>query len=58
MKIAIGSDHGGYDLKQDVITYLTEKGFEVEDFGCYSKDSCDYPEFGRAAAQAVAEKKM
>lgn len=57
MKIAIGSDHGGYDLKQDVITYLTEKGFEVEDFGCYSKDSCDYPEFGRAAAQAVAEKK-
>ena len=57
MKIAIGSDHGGYDLKQDVITYLQEKGFEVEDYGCHSKASCDYPEFGRAAALAVAEGK-
>ena len=57
MKIAIGSDHGGYDLKQDVIAYLQEKGYECVDYGCHSKASCDYPEFGRAAAQAVAEGK-
>ena len=55
MKIAIGSDHGGYDLKQDVIAHLQEMGHEVVDFGCHSKASCDYPEFGRAAAQAVAD---
>lgn len=55
MKIAIGSDHGGYELKQEVIAHLQEMGHEVEDFGCHSKASCDYPEFGRAAAQAVAD---
>lgn len=52
--IAIGSDHGGYALKQTVIRFLEEKGYEYKDFGCYSLDSCDYPVFGRAAAQAVA----
>ena len=55
MMIAIGSDHGGYDLKQRVVKYLEEKGFEVKDVGCYSKASCDYPVFGHAVAQAVAE---
>lgn len=54
MKIAIGSDHGGYDLKEQVKTWLQEMGHEVEDFGCYSKESCDYPDFGAAAARAVA----
>ncbi len=58
MKIAIGSDHGGYDLKQAVLAYLDEKGYEYEDFGCYDKSSCDYPEFGRAAAEAVAAGKF
>jgi len=52
--IAIGSDHGGYALKQAVIKFLEEKGYEYKDFGCHSLDSCDYPVFGRAAARAVA----
>lgn len=52
--IALGSDHGGYDLKQVVIGYLEEKGIAYKDFGCYDKNSCDYPNFGRAAAEAVA----
>ena len=52
--IAIGSDHGGYDLKMKVIRHLEEKGLEYKDFGCPDKSSCDYPVFGRAAAQAVA----
>jgi ribose 5-phosphate isomerase B len=54
--IAIGSDHGGYDLKQLVIEHLKKRGYEVKDFGTYSKDSCDYPEFGHAVAKAVASK--
>ena len=52
--IALGSDHGGYDLKKTVIKYLEEKNIPYKDFGCYDKTSCDYPEFGRAAARAVA----
>ena len=52
--IAIGSDHGGYDLKQVVIGYFEEKGIAYKDFGCYDKNSCDYPVFGKAAAEAVA----
>lgn len=54
MKIAIASDHAGFDYKEAVKKFLTEKGFEVEDFGTYSKDSCDYPDFVFAAARAVA----
>ena len=52
--IAIGSDHGGFELKTKVIEHLKEKGVECKDFGTYSLDSCDYPDFGRAAAEAVA----
>lgn len=52
--IALGSDHGGFDLKQVVIGYLEEKGIAYKDFGCVDKNSCDYPLFGRAAAEAVA----
>lgn len=52
--IAIGSDHGGYNLKQVVIRYLEEKGIAYKDFGCKDKNSCDYPVFGKAAAEAVA----
>ena len=55
MKIAMGSDHGGYALKEHLKAYLEGKGYQVEDFGCHSSDSCDYPDFGRAAAQAVAD---
>ena len=54
MKIAIGCDHGGYELKEHLVRYLTEKGHEVKDCGTYSKESCDYPVFGEAAARAVA----
>lgn len=53
--IALGSDHGGYDLKQKVKAYLDSKGIPYQDMGCDSKESCDYPLFGRAAAQAVAD---
>ena len=52
--IAIGSDHGGYDLKVKVIKHLEEKGMEVKDMGCYSKESCDYPTFGHAVGKEVA----
>lgn len=52
--IALGCDHGGYDLKQQVIAYLNEKGLEYKDFGCFDKSSCDYPVFGKEAAKAVA----
>ena len=52
--IALGCDYGGYDLKQTVIAYLEEKGIAYRDFGCMDKNSCDYPVFGRAAAEAVA----
>lgn len=52
--IAIGSDHGGYDLKMQVIAHLKEQGMECKDFGCMDKNSCDYPVYGRAVAEAVA----
>ncbi len=52
--IAIGCDHGGFELKEKVVAYLKEHNLEYKDFGCYGKDSCDYPIFGRAAAEAVA----
>lgn len=54
MKIAIGCDHGALALKNTVVAHLTKKGFEVEDFGTYTYDSCDYPDFAAAAAKAVA----
>lgn len=53
--ISIGSDHGGYDLKTAVIRHLEERGIEYRDYGCYGHESCDYPVFGRAAAEAVAD---
>lgn len=53
--IAIGSDHGGYALKESIKAHLLQNGYEVEDVGCYSTESVDYPVYGRAAAQAVAD---
>ncbi|MBQ6888747.1 MAG: ribose 5-phosphate isomerase B [Lachnospiraceae bacterium] len=53
--IALGCDHGGFDLKQEVIKYLEQNNIAYKDFGCMDKQSCDYPEFGRAAAKAVAD---
>ena len=55
MKISIGCDHGGYALKEHIKSYLEGKGYELLDCGTYSTESCDYPDFGRAAAQAVAD---
>ncbi len=52
--IAIGSDHGGYDLKEVVIAHLKEQGIAYKDYGCADKNSCDYPIYGRAVAEAVA----
>ena len=54
MTIALGCDHGGYGLKCEIVKLLEAKGYEYQDFGCYSTESCDYPEFGEAAARAVA----
>ena len=54
MKIALACDHGGYEMKEQIKTWLTELGYEYEDFGCHSTASCDYPEFAAAAARAVA----
>lgn len=53
--IAIGSDHGGFDLKETVISHLKDQGIECKDYGCYDKNSCDYPVYGRAVAEAVAK---
>ena len=52
--IGIGSDHGGFELKEAVKKHLEERGLEYKDFGTYSADSCDYPVYGRAVAKAVA----
>jgi len=51
--IAIGSDHGGYALKQEIMKHLDEKGLEYKDYGTYSEESCDYPVYGAAVARAV-----
>lgn len=53
MTIALASDHAGYDLKQQVILFLEDAGARVHDFGCDSKDSCDYPDFAHPLAAAV-----
>ena len=52
--IAIACDHGGFQLKQAIMAHLTKRGLEYKDYGCYSDASCDYPVYGKAAAQAVA----
>ena len=54
MKIARGCDHGALALKNKVVAHLQKRGFEVKDFGTYTLDSCDYPDFAGAAAKAVA----
>lgn len=52
--IAIGSDHGGFELKEKLMEHLSERGFEYKDFGTYSSASCDYPVYAKAVANAVA----
>lgn len=53
--IALASDHGGFALKEKVKSHLEAQGLEVKDFGTYSTESCDYPDFGEKAARAVSE---
>jgi len=52
--IAIGCDHGGYALKQEIVNYLEEQGLEYKDCGCYGLESVDYPSYGREVANLVA----
>ncbi|MFN3916518.1 MAG: ribose 5-phosphate isomerase B [Flavobacteriales bacterium] len=58
MKIAIGSDHAGFERKQTVIKTLEKKGIGIKDFGCYSNDSVDYPDFAHAVASGVEKKEF
>ena len=51
--IAIGCDHGGYELKQEVIAYLEKNGLEYKDFGCYSTEAVDYPVYAKLVAKAI-----
>jgi ribose 5-phosphate isomerase B len=56
MKIAIGTDHAGYDFKEAMQAYLKSKGHEVQDLGTFSKDSVDYPDYAQRVCQYVVEK--
>ena len=56
-KIAIGSDHGGFNLKETIKEYLKAPGYEVVDFGIYTKEACDYPVVAKAVANEVAQGK-
>lgn len=58
MRIAIGADHGGFNLKGKIVKYLKSKGHEIKDFGCYSAEPCDYPRYGFMVAEAVEKKRF
>lgn len=58
MKIAIGSDHGGIELKEAIKSFLTENGYDFKDFGTNSNGSCDYPDYALPVAEAVAAKEF
>lgn len=57
-KIAIGSDHAGFDYKENIKSWLEKNGYSVRDFGTYSKDSVDYPDFAHPVARAVENKEF
>ena len=52
-KIIIASDHGGYRLKNDIVNHLKQQGLDIEDFGCYNTESCDYPVYAKIIADGV-----
>lgn len=56
IKLAVGSDHAGFDLKKDLLVYLSEKGYSIEDMGPNSADSVDYPDFAHKVASSVETK--
>ena len=53
MNIAIGADHAGYELKKVIIDFLKDKGHKVEDFGCYSEESIDYPDYAHPVCESI-----
>ena len=53
--IAIGCDHGGFELKHEIMKYLEDKGYEYKDFGTYTPDSCDYPVYAKKVAHAILD---
>jgi len=55
MKVALGCDHGGFELKEAIKKYISDKGVEVVDFGTYTTDSVDYPEYGLKVSEAVSQ---
>ena len=57
-KIAIASDHGGFELKESIISFLLKKGWEVDNLGAFSTDSVDYPDYGIKVAKAIIDKKI
>jgi len=58
MKIALGSDHRGYKRKEEIKKFLVNSGYEVKDFGCFSEDSCDYPDYALPVAKSVWQGKF
>ena len=58
MKLALGSDHAGFDLKEQLKAHLQSQGHEIEDFGCPTADSVDYPDFAHPVAEAIEAKKF
>lgn len=58
MRIGIGSDHGGFDLKEQVKEYLKSLNIDVLDYGCFNKESCDYPLYAKEVAEKVADKTL
>ena len=55
MKIALGADHGGIDLKKEIKHHLEQQGYEVTDFGTYTRESCDYPDISEVVATEVSQ---
>jgi ribose 5-phosphate isomerase B len=55
MKLAVACDHAGFDLKEGIKTFLESEGHTVEDFGCYDKESCDYPDYARKLCNALTD---
>jgi len=53
VRVALGADHGGYELKEAILCHLEKQGIEVQDFGTHSKDSVDYPKYGFAVGSAI-----
>ena len=56
-KIVIASDHGGFNLKQEIIEHLSKGGADIEDYGCYNTESCDYPVYAKKVAEVVSKNK-